>query len=246
MLNIVFKPYKNGLGGLNLIKQKIKQMGHKCFEIKTKNSNFVERNHYHIFDWGKQGNNKLEQYNKFTSGNLVDVVAPYTESKEQAAEWLTNGSKVLCRTILNGHSGQGIVVASTIDELVAAPLYTMYIPKQREFRIHVFHHSDESTSFKVREKRRRNGFNENAQANKYVRNHDNGWVFCDELKAPLMDEAYLIASIAVREVTGKYGAVDIGYHSKHGHIVYEVNSAPGCDNATAQWYADCFVRDASL
>jgi len=47
---------------------------------------------------------------------------------------------VVCRTILNGHSGAGIVIADTRDDLVNAPLYVKYMKKRDEYRIHIGMH----------------------------------------------------------------------------------------------------------
>lgn len=60
----------------------------------------------------------------------------FTESMEEAQSWAEErGEKVLCRTILNGSRGRGIVVARNPDQVVPAPLYSLYFRKQREYRI---------------------------------------------------------------------------------------------------------------
>ena len=51
---------------------------------------------------------------------------------------LQEGNTVVARTILNGNSGAGIVLVENEEQLVDAPLYTVYIPKKQEYRVHVF------------------------------------------------------------------------------------------------------------
>jgi len=44
---------------------------------------------------------------------------------------------ILARRSLTGSGGAGIVVVRPGEELPDAPLYTRYIPKEREYRVHV-------------------------------------------------------------------------------------------------------------
>ncbi|MDT9694122.1 hypothetical protein Q5762_38495, partial [Streptomyces sp. P9(2023)] len=61
----------------------------------------------------------------------------FTTSKEEAQGWLDEGTIVVARTMLRGHSGAGIVLHSGDDELVDAPLYVKYVKKTQEYRVHV-------------------------------------------------------------------------------------------------------------
>src|SRR5688572_6569584 len=62
--------------------------------------------------------------------NNFAYLPPYTLNKNQAASWLSNPNvKVLCRTKLSAHSGDGIVVASSPEQLVNAQLYVYYVKK---------------------------------------------------------------------------------------------------------------------
>jgi hypothetical protein len=47
------------------------------------------------------------------------------------------GTKIVCRTVLNGHSGKGIIISESKEQLADAPLYVKYIPKKEEYRVHV-------------------------------------------------------------------------------------------------------------
>ncbi len=161
-------------------------------------------------------------------------VPMWTRDINVARGWLANPiygrrlNGVVCRTLTRGNSGRGIVLAKEVQEVVPAPLYTRYMPKQDEYRVHVF---SEKGVIDVQQKRKVNGFDENEEANKYIRNHPNGWVFCREdveLPAPVR-EAALSAVLALHL---DFGAVDIGYHEKFGPAIYEVNTAPGLEGQT--------------
>jgi hypothetical protein len=238
---IVFNPYKNGCEGLSLIKEKLKEKQVKILEIKRIGSKYKQKRKDLIIPWGVQHGGKLNQLSSFRNSNIP--CSDWTTHYEEASGWIEREYRVLCRTILNGHGGDGIVVASSHEELIDnCPLYVKYVPKQREFRVHLVltPHRGFQYEFKVREKRRRAGWQELEGFNKYVRNHDNGWVFCDELKDELPEDLLDVCLGAVQALGLQFGAVDVGYHDVHGYCVYEVNTAPGCDNATAEWYADCF------
>lgn len=237
---IVFKPYKNGCEGLSLIKEKLKEKGTKVLEVKKHSSKYVQKRKDLIIPWGVHHGGKLNQLSVLHTNHVP--IGEFTTDKQMALEWTEQNIRVLCRTVLNGHGGAGIVVSNTPAQLVAAPLYVKYVPKQREFRVHLVltPNMGFQYQFKVREKRRRAGWQELEGFNKYVRNHDNGWVFCDELKDELPEELLDVCLGAVQALGLQFGAIDVGYHDQHGYCVYEVNTAPGCDNATAEWYADCF------
>jgi hypothetical protein len=60
----------------------------------------------------------------------------WTTDIGQAREWAAEeGGKVICRTILNGHGGTGIVIARNPSQVIEAPLYTKYFKKNREYRV---------------------------------------------------------------------------------------------------------------
>jgi len=237
MTRFVFKPYKNGLSGLGLVKQKLKDLGHKVLEIKVVGSRYKKKKEDLTIDWGVS-TNKGQQYLAFTKARVSH--AHWSSLKDEAKFWIDNGNKVVCRTKLNGHGGNGIVVAKTIEELVDAPLYTVYVPKKREFRVHLIVIGDNYETYVSEKKQRLEGKRPEGNE-KYIRNHENGWVFCKnvgDVPQCVLDESYK----AVLALGYKFGAIDVGYHPKTGACVYEVNSAPGVDNTTAEWYAEQFSR----
>ena len=77
--------------------------------------------------------NKLNFFNLLSREN-ADIIPQFWTNANDIQD---NDFPVVCRTVLAGHSGAGIVIAGSRDELVPAPLYTKYIKKQHEYRIHV-------------------------------------------------------------------------------------------------------------
>ena len=144
---------------------------------------------------------------------------------------------ILCRTLTRANSGRGIILAETPEQLVPAPLYTRYVPKQDEYRIHVFR---ELGVIDVQQKRR-NSEVSSEDRDPYIRNHDAGWVFCrEEIHPP-----QAVLNVAVNSVLAlglDFGAVDIGFHNNIGVCVYEVNTAPGLEGQTLTNYINAFKQ----
>lgn len=162
----------------------------------------------------------------------------YATSIDAAAMMIRNGHVVMCRTKLQGHSGEGIVVAETEDELVDAPLYTKYVKKQDEYRIHVLRKPGGETSIiSIQRKAKRNGVED---VNFKIRNLANGFVFVRDGVAPpacVLDEAKKSL-----EATGlAFGAVDVIYNKKQDKAyILEINTAPGLEGQTVEDYANAF------
>lgn len=142
----------------------------------------------------------------------------------------------MCRRKLNGHSGAGIVVAARVEDIVDAPLYTQYVKKAKEFRVHVAF----GQVIDVQAKRKRIDFS--GEVNFAVRNHDNGWVYCRENieePADLRDQA--LRSISALGLD--FGAVDIIYNQHYNKCyVLEVNTAPGLEGTSVTKYTEAFVQ----
>ena len=181
--------------------------------------------------------NKLHFFEKVNT--LTDVSIPeWTTESTVARFWLNEGFKVVARTVLRGHSGEGIVIMEEEDDLVDAPLYTKYIPKKDEYRVHVVRNPDDEIyySFDIARKAIRSDFPE-GQVNHQVRNHANGFIYRrQEIDVPgCVDEV----AIAVMEGLGlDFGAVDVIYNKRQDKAyVLEVNTAPGLEGSTVESYA---------
>ena len=188
--------------------------------------------------WGSpdlNGTGVAEAANKLTTLRLLasnGVSVPvWTTYPQEAMRLVLEGNTLFCRTTLTGHSGQGIVIAKEIQDLVQSPLYTQSFPKEKEYRIHVF----DGNVIDATEKRKRNGTGD--REGHHVWNHGNDFVFAREgIECP-----DVVADQAVKAVQAlglDFGAVDIGWHSELGAVVFEVNTAPGIVGTTLSKYVE--------
>ena len=178
----------------------------------------------------REASNKLSFFRK-TDGQ--GVAPEWTDSREQADRWLRNGTPVVCRTILNGSGGRGIVIAEHDGELVNAPLYVKYVPKKYEYRIHIFR----GNVIDMQQKARRL---EDQEVNWKIRNLENGFIYKRQgIKVP--ESAIDVARRCFNLFKLDFGAVDVIYNNKN-NIAYtlEINSAPGLEGQTVENYASAF------
>lgn len=160
-------------------------------------------------------------------------VPDFTSDRTVAQGWITAGKIALCRTLLRANSGRGIVISRQASELVAAPLYVKYIRKEIEYRVHVFN----GVVIDAVEKRRRSGFQESTDYNRYIRSYKQGWIFARE--NVVLSEAVKAQAInAVAALGLDFGAVDIVIAKDRAKTPYvlEVNTSPGLQGTTLQSY----------
>lgn len=183
----------------------------------------------------RRASNKLKSFELFKEAGVT--IPPFFTSKEEACEYLQNtpNSSVVCRTLLNGHSGDGIVICDNADAVVLAPLYTAYVKKQEEYRYHVFMGQVVDIQRKAR---RLDVPAENV--NWQVRNLDGGFIFAREgvVASPVASDE---AVKAVAALGLDFGAVDLIYNAREDrYYVLECNSAPGLSGSTLEGYAERF------
>lgn len=174
------------------------------------------------------------------------AVPDFTTDLYTAQAWLDQGEIVFERHTLTGNSGEGIQIVSqeydpedpdTIrDYLSSAPLYTKYVPKTTEFRVHVFRGEviDYIEKKKMASDRRPENFN------RYISSVTLGWVFARSNIADLLP----VKAAAIRAVSAlglDFGAVDIAY-ANGLPFVLEVNTAPGLQGTTLVKYLNAFKR----
>jgi len=143
---------------------------------------------------------------------------------------------LVARTVLRGHSGAGIVICNNTAELVDAPLYTQYIKKKDEYRVHVMSHGgpDDTHPFFVQRKARKLDVE---NPNWQVRNLAGGFVFVEahlnEVPQDVLDQA----ENAVLALGLDFGGVDVMWNEKEGKAyVLEINTACGLEERTAERY----------
>lgn len=172
--------------------------------------------------------NKLKTFQTLDAADVATV--PFTNSIEEARDWVED-DKVVCRTLLTSHSGNGIVLAKTPEEIVEAPLYTMYVKKVEEYRVHVF----QGNVIDFVAKKHKAG---EEPTNKYIRSTNNGWVFCRD-GITLSDGVRSTAIAAVRALGLDFGAVDIIVGKEDGvPYVLEINTAAGMEGTTVDKYVE--------
>lgn len=212
-----------------------------------------------VINWGGggyQGLNKPDAVSKainkvstFTYLKSAGVRTPdWTTNREEAKQWFREGATVMCRTKINGHSGEGIVIATldndetNIVDFPSAPLYTKYVIKDAEYRVHVFNGKVIDCRQKVPARDGR------AVTSQHICTHTNGYVF-GFATAP--SDVAKQAIDAVKALGLDFGAVDvISKQSDHrimmgmceftvpeGYVL-EVNTAPGLTGTTITNYAN--------
>lgn len=173
----------------------------------------------------KDATNKLSFFNRVAG---KEWCIPFTEDKAVAQQWIDEGKMVVCRTMLNAHSGRGIVLSDQNTPLVDAPLYTQYIKKESEYRIHVFAASGATFV----QKKVRNKDIPDDDVNWQIRNHDNGFVFAtgDEYIQDMPADVKQVAIEAIQLLNLDFGAVDVIWNDRQQRAyVLEINTAPGLE-----------------
>lgn len=182
--------------------------------------------------------NKLRFFEEISGKKGVNV-PDWTTDSAVAFKWVADGAVVVARTVLNGSSGVGIVIMDKDNpkSLVKAGLYTKYVPKRDEYRVHVI----KGKVSDVQRKALRNGWiEEHGQPNYKIRNLDNGFVYTREgFTAPNCVPAQALA--AIEAIGLDFGAVDIIFNEKQNKAyVLEINTAPGLEGTTVENYAKAF------
>ena len=182
--------------------------------------------------------NKIEQLKQFTEYNIS--CPSYATSVEGAKS--IECKTLFARKLINSTSGRGIEEFNSSEERYPrAPLYTEYIPKKAEYRVHVFN----SVVIDVQQKRKKREFDKDSR-NTRVRNLQNGYVYTRD-GVTLPDVGTDLAIRAVNAVGYSYGAVDIIYNEKRDqYYVLEVNSRPGLMGTTLDKYTEAIINMFNL
>lgn len=245
-MTIKIYPYKSGSASAKALAN---GLGCKCLK---QTGGMVKRGY--IINWGSSKINRntavpIINYplfvgiaaNKLRAFKTLDGLCPipkFTESLVEASKWLAEGvcKKAVCRTVLNGHSGAGIVLAETQDQLVPAPLYVQYIPKKHEYRVHVGF----GKVFFVQQKKKKEGAE---NVNYQIRNHQNGFIYAhQDVDLPQEIKDKCVNAIIAFDLD--FGAVDVIYNEKQNqYYILEVNTAPGLQGTTLDKYVQMFKEN---
>lgn len=179
--------------------------------------------------------NKLLAF-QLMAGNNIQT-SPWTANQEVAKEWQVDGATVVARKILTGHSGNGIIVIEKGQPLVEAPLYTKYVFKIREYRVHATKTEVIDTQQKVCKP------GEEPKTWK-IRVHSNGFMF-QRNNIAVSPERDALAIAAINTLGLDFGAVDIIEDKKGNLYVLEVNTAPGLEGQTVNSYVKALTDAAA-
>lgn len=237
--------------------------------LRLRGSTWRPRNNDIVINWGnteppqfpctvlngrgiRQASNKLHFFNAMRNdADRIPIIPSFWTRQQDIPD---DAFPIVCRTVLAGHSGAGIVLANSRNDLVAAPLYVQYIKKEAEYRIHV---GKISHGFAFR---RDNPFREEIviiseqrkvrradhdNPNWQIRNHANGFIFQrNDIQVP--ECVREVARQAMQQLEIDFGAVDVIYNRHQNRaFVLEVNTAPGLEGTTVTDYAAFFRRYAA-
>lgn len=172
-------------------------------------------------------------------------IPPFTTDSKEAFSWIKEGVVVVARTKLAAKSGAGIVFldsSTDVDEWVKAPLYTQYVKKAEEYRIHIaFGEVIDQQRKILRKVHPDTGEPIDPKTVDFrIRNLANGFIFAKQgLSVP--DDVFKQAKKAMVKSGLDFGAVDVIYNkSQNKAYVLEINSAPGLENSTVENYVKAF------
>jgi hypothetical protein len=174
-------------------------------------------------------------------------VLVWTRDYDTAKSW---GTRVFARTKIEASGGAGIEIYDPEDptfSLPKAPLYTQYVPKTHEYRLHMAR-SLTGSGFTLMLAQRKVFVKTDqrpAPLDWKVRSHDNGFIFQRQPDLERVPSEVINAAVKVMEehFSGlHFAALDVMYHDKRKQAwVIEGNTAPGLENNTVSVYADYFT-----
>ena len=234
---------------VRLMKQALVEAGRRVLRVAPNSTTFRTRltdmlvyyggnttrfNSQHVLNGNRSiASNKLSTLYACGLAGLETV--PWTTDKDGIPrDW----EQIVARATLTGHSGEGITIHKKGDTLPDVPLYTKYVKKTYECRIHIF----KGRMIDAQIKRKVRDVEEN---NPFIRNLHTGWVYCREGFNP--DQRAIDFSIAACNATNlDFGAVDLIYNS-HYNLFYilEVNTAPGLSGTPLSNYTNALIEEST-
>lgn len=254
MKNVAIFPYKMGSKSSSFLSQVL-----DVPQIKHRGSKFKGGKYKTVINWGaselppevvkcrilntleavQTAGNKLRFFRRISERDSSINLIPWTDDRAKAQEW---GAKsiIVVRTILTGHSGNGIILVEKGQEVPQAPLYTRYVSKDAEFRVHVVKSSDKI--IQVVDVQRKIRDPDKEPTTWKIRSHDNGFMFVREgFQTP---SAVLEEAKKTLQASGlDFGAVDVIWNAKQAKAyILEVNTAPGLQGRTIETYAEALTK----
>lgn len=244
MKRVIIYPYKLGSRSSNALRDSFERS--KC--VRPDGNYRPYRNHL-IINWGNSNtpdwndNNNSILNNPLSVKSAINKLTCLTKLKESgvptvefttdyltAFKWFADNNNVIERHNITGSQGEGIVVAK--DNLNrGVPMYTKFIEKAREYRVHVFN----GEVIDIQQKKRR--VESEVPQDGVIKNLANGWVFCRDNITPPPENINDVAIRSIEALGLDFGAVDI--LSKDNQVyVLEVNTAVGMEGETLTKYVN--------
>jgi glutathione synthase/RimK-type ligase-like ATP-grasp enzyme len=185
--------------------------------------------------------NKLRFFQMFQTEEQKTIIPEWTDRYGVVVNWVQEDKErlVVARKVLTGHSGEGIQLFDydyTIEEGVpAAPLYTKYIPKKDEYRIHFSRRT--GIFFKQRKALVRG----TEKPDFKIRNLVGGFIYANQdIETPEVVDKVAEMFYNGMEAGGlDFGALDIIYNERQNKAyILEVNTAPGLSGRTLEAYKE--------
>lgn len=171
--------------------------------------------------------NKLKAFTALSEAGVT--IPEFTTDIQVAQSWAEDGKEVVERHKVSASGGRGIRIASHPDDVQSAPLYTQYVKKIDEYRVHVI----DGVVVDVQRKAKRR----DAEAVDWrIRNYDRGFVFVrQDLDTPMDVIGQALSTIDALGLD--FGAVDVIWNQRRERAyVLEVNTAPGLEGTTVSTY----------
>jgi len=252
-------PYKNGSHSVRVLKEALSENARRALEVKLEGSRYRPRVGHRIVNWGNSrgfqgalnGNpdavqrfgNKLLAFLFWKEQSESCTIPDFTTDREEALTWLRKSAIVL-RHDLRGHSGRGIeIIEKGSEELPPAPLYVKYIPKDAEYRVHVFKESP-TGEYRVIDVQRKVRDPQREPRDWKVRSHGNGFIFTraggdGRPHSETMPRDVLVQALRAMAGSGlEFAAIDVIWNQKREKaFVLEANCAPGIEGQSVEIYA---------
>ena len=244
-------PYKKGSKSAKELSRSL-----NIKRIKHENSRFRGRFNKLIINWGASSlpqeilkckvlnkpesveiaSNKLKTFYKLSENPEINI-PEFTNDIEIAKTWINDGQKCVIRGVLNGHSGQGITIVDDSADLIHAPLYTKYINKKYEYRVHIVNGEVIDLQRKARSREV-----PDEQVNWQIRNHGNGFIFMRE-GVELPNHAKEMCIKACNTIGLDFCAIDLIWNENEDkYYILEVNTACGLEGTTLLSYTQAFNK----
>jgi len=249
-MRIILYPYKIGSQSCRDLQDTLQtKFEGKILRVRPDGA-FVRRRHDIVINWGSSKSPKWNYEGIINSPAAVRISAnklrtlvclrdhhvqtvPFTTTKSETQGW----NRIVCRAVLEGHSGEGITIMRQGEALPDVPVYTKFIPRSREYRVHVFR--GEIIDYAKKVKRIDGRIVSNAQSDDMIRSAALGWEFIRAVtRRPSVEE---LAKQAVSALGLDFGAVDILRDREGNCYVLEVGTAPGLSNLGLEAYANAII-----